>query len=94
MVRTNHAASAFFPECCHVLAAISRHAPHFPDVSRHVTAVAANLVTSLIDCAKANPGVSDPVMSCLLGLQKNYFGAVGPAVKHLEKFVLDNLVKY
>jgi len=71
-----------------------KHAQENPDVSRHVTAVATNLVTSLIDCAKANPSVADLVMTCVQSLQKHYFGAVGPVVRNLEKFLLDNLVSF
>ena len=93
MIKPTNAGAPFFTEACRALSRIVDSAQDFPDVSRHVTAAAANLVTSLIDCAKANPASSEPIMASILSLQKNYFGAVGPVNRHLEKFVSENLVR-
>ena len=62
-------------------------------MSKQITSVASNLVTSLIDCAKINPSTTCHVMDCIKNLQTFYFGAVGPAMKHLEKFIMENMVK-
>jgi len=92
LIKPGNASAPFFSKSCEVLSSIIRHAPDFPDVSRQITAAASNLVTSLIDCAKANPNASGPILACIRNLQTYYFGAVGPAIKHLEKFVFENLV--
>jgi rRNA processing/ribosome biogenesis len=94
IIKPANAATPFFFEGCHALSRIVESAQEYPEVSRHVTAAAANLVTSLIDCVKANPAAAGPAMGCILSLQKDYFGAVGPVIRPLEKFVLDNMVGF
>ena len=94
LIKPSNATAPFFSKSCEVLSGIIRHASDFPDVSRQITGSASNLVTSLIECAKVNPSASGPILGCIKNLQTYFFGAVGPAIKHLEKFVFENLVNY
>jgi hypothetical protein len=93
LIKSSNACAPFFTKSCDVLSGIVRHAPDFAEVSKQITSVASNLVTSLIDCAKINPGATYHVMDCIKNLQTFYFGAIGPAIKHLEKFIMENMVK-